>query len=223
MFDLKIFSIFRFFLECFCTCSAYAMMSLIFKVLPLPTVELVEGPSSRTLRHGSLLRERGCGIIEYIQDIQMIPNVHKCPTIHCIFFSETYAPQFLRFFWTHVEHFQSMPQYAISLVVKRLARIPLWSLWSSNLMVFWWSLAVDHTWQSRLKSFLQEFLETRTSSVTNSECEVGWMMDASVKTTNRWTMTHLIYIYWNYWRILMETWICRICITCFAWNGPRMV
>ena len=86
-----------------------------------------------------------------------------------------------------------MPQYAISLVVKRLARIPLWSLWSSNLMVFWWSLAVDHTWQSRLKSFLQEFLETRTSSVTNSECEVGWMMDASVKTTNRWTMTHLIF------------------------------
>ena len=86
MFDLKIFSIFRFCLECFCTCSAYAMMSLIFKVLPLPTVELVEGPSSRTLRHGSLLRERGCGIIEYIQDIQMIPNVHKCPTIHCIFF-----------------------------------------------------------------------------------------------------------------------------------------
>jgi hypothetical protein len=83
---LKIFSIFRFFLECFCTCSAYAMMSLIFKVLPLPTVELVEGPSSRTLRHGSLLRERGCGIIEYIQDIQMIPNVHKCPTIHCSFF-----------------------------------------------------------------------------------------------------------------------------------------
>ena len=192
MFDLKIFSIFRFCLECFCTCSAYAMMSLIFKVLPLPTVELVEGPSSRTLRHGSLLRERGCGIIEVL--------LNTCGTF---------------------------PEYAT--VCNLLggqtpgANPPLESLELQSdgiLMVTcsWPHLTVE-----------AEKFPAGVPRDEDKQCHQqwvrSWMDDGCICKDNK-QMNHDtsdIYIYWNYRSILMETWICRICITCFAWNGPRMV